>query len=132
MILSQFLGHFMPDGMNWCDAGTRRLRLPAWRRARFRGVATYGGRVVPGRVAQVRRDGPGFALVTEDSASVWARRVLVTTGLTDALPDVPGLVERWGRDVLHCVYCHGWEVRDRPIGVLGSFHQAPDVPAAVG
>ena len=37
---------------------------------------------------------------------------------------MPGLAARWGRDVLHCVYCHGWEVRDRAIGVLGSFHQA--------
>jgi thioredoxin reductase len=44
------------------------------------------------------------------------------------LPDVPGLRERWGRDVLHCPYCHGWEVRDEPIGVLGTgpfaVHQA--------
>ena len=37
----------------------------------------------------------------------------MTTGLVDELPDVPGLRERWGRDVLHCPYCHGWEVRDQ-------------------
>ena len=48
-----------------------------------------------------------------------ARRLLVTTGLTDELPDVPGVRERWGTDVLHCPYCHGWEVRDRAIGILG-------------
>lgn len=53
-----------------------------------------------------------------------ARRLLVATGLVDELPDVPGLSKRWGRDVHHCVYCHGWEVRDTKIGVLGSFHQA--------
>lgn len=87
-------------------------------------VAAYGGRVVSGRVAQVRRDGEGFSVATEDRQRVRARRVLVTTGLVDELPRVPGLAERWGRDVLHCVYCHGWEVRDRAIGVLGSFHQA--------
>jgi thioredoxin reductase len=56
------------------------------------------------------------------------RRLLVTTGLVDELPDVPGLRERWGRDVVHCPYCHGWEVRDRAIGVLAtgpmSVHQA--------
>jgi thioredoxin reductase len=44
------------------------------------------------------------------------------------LPDVPGLRDRWGRDVVHCPYCHGWEVRDRAIGVLASgprsVHQA--------
>ena len=49
-----------------------------------------------------------------------ARRLLVTTGLVDELPDVPGLAELWGRDVLHCPYCHGWEVRDQPIGVLAT------------
>lgn len=87
-------------------------------------AAAYGGRVVSGSVAQVHRDGEEFSVVTEDGQRVRARRVLVTTGLVDELPDVPGLVERWGRDVLHCVYCHGWEVRDRAIGVLGSFHQA--------
>lgn len=87
-------------------------------------VAAYGVRVVSGRVAQVHRDGEEFSVVTEDWQRVRARRVLVTTGLVDELPDVPGLAARWGRDVLHCVYCHGWEVRDRAIGVLGSFHQA--------
>ncbi|MFE4971056.1 NAD(P)/FAD-dependent oxidoreductase [Kitasatospora sp. NPDC056651] len=49
-----------------------------------------------------------------------ARRVVVATGLRDGLPELPGLVERWGRDVLHCPYCHAWEVRDRPLGVLGT------------
>ena len=40
-------------------------------------------------------------------------------GLRDELPDIPGLRERWARDVLHCPYCHGYEVRDRQLGVLG-------------
>ena len=52
----------------------------------------------------------------------------MTTGLTDELPGVPGLAERFGRDVLHCPYCHGWEVRDQVIGVLATsamaIHQA--------
>ena len=55
-------------------------------------------------------------------------RSIVATGLRDELPDVPGLRERWAREVLHCPYCHGWEVRDQPLGVLGthpgSVHQA--------
>jgi len=59
---------------------------------------------------------------------VLARRLLVTTGLADELPDVPGVADRWGRDVLHCPYCHGWEVRDQVIAVLasgpGAVHQA--------
>lgn len=71
--------------------------------------------------------GPGgsrFAVQvrTGDGASrvVAARRLVLATGLVDVLPDVPGLSQRWGRDVLHCPFCHGWEVRDQPIGVLGT------------
>jgi thioredoxin reductase len=49
-----------------------------------------------------------------------ARRLLLATGAVDELPDIPGAQERWGRDFLHCPYCHGWEVRDQPLGVLGT------------
>src|SRR5882757_2606822 len=60
--------------------------------------------------------------------TVLARRVVVATGLTDELPTITGLAQRWGRDVVSCPYCHGWEVRDRLLGVLGtgprSVHQA--------
>ena len=70
----------------------------------------------------------GFRVVREDGTETEARRLLVTTGLTDELPPVDGLAERWGREVLHCPYCHGWEVRDRPIGILAggpmAVHQA--------
>ncbi|WP_435794737.1 FAD-dependent oxidoreductase [Micromonospora zamorensis] len=91
-------------------------------------VAGYGGQFHTGRVEEVTRDDDGFRLGLDGGGSVRARRLLVTTGLTDELPDVPGLAQRWGRDVLHCPYCHGWEVRDRRIGILatGPFavHQA--------
>ena len=90
-------------------------------------VERYGGEIVtagPGR----RADDDGFRLTLATARAVRARRLLVTTGLTDELPDIPGLAERWGHDVLHCPYCHGWEVRDQPIGVLGhgpmAVHQA--------
>lgn len=49
-----------------------------------------------------------------------ARRILIATGSRDELPDIPGVQERWGKDLLHCPYCHGWEVRDQPIAVLGT------------
>ena len=91
-------------------------------------VRRYGARVLDGRVASADRTGDGFAVELEDGRRVGARRLLVATGLIDELPDVPGVRERWGRDVLHCPYCHGWEVRDRAIGVLAggplSVHQA--------
>lgn len=93
-------------------------------------VTRYGGEVVRGAVASAERlpDGAGFRVVREDGAVVVARRLLVTTGLVDGLPPVPGVAERWGREVLHCPYCHGREVAARPIGVLSTgplaVHQA--------
>jgi thioredoxin reductase len=63
-------------------------------------------------------------VTTDDGQAVHARRVLVTTGLRDELPDLPGVRERWGRDLLHCPYCHGYEVRDRRLGVLGGTPEA--------
>ena len=91
-------------------------------------VRSYGGEIVRGEVDGVDRDGDRFAVRLAGGEIMHARRLLVTTGLVDELPEVPGLRERWGRDVVHCPYCHGWEVRDRAIGVLAtgpmSVHQA--------
>ena len=83
-------------------------------------VLGYGGELLDGEVARAGREGDGFAVELADGRSLYARRLLVTTGLVDELPDVPGVRERWGRDVLHCPYCHGWEVRDQAIGILSS------------
>jgi thioredoxin reductase len=105
--------------------GVPPAELLARGRAEVRG---YGGHVVEGEVTGAVREGDGFAVTLADGRATRARRLLVATGLADELPDVPGLRERWGRDVLHCPYCHGWEVRDRAIGVLAggpmSVHQA--------
>jgi len=91
-------------------------------------VAAYGVEVVRGRVTSATSVASGFVVALQDGTSVRARRVLVTTGVTDELPDVPGIREGWGDTVIHCPYCHGWEVRDQPLGVLGtgplSAHQA--------
>ena len=80
----------------------------------------YGAQVRSGRAVAVRRTGTGFELDLADGSSLRARRLLLASGLVDELPDVPGVRELWGRDVLHCPYCHGWEVRGRRIGVLGT------------
>ena len=85
-----------------------------------REVEGYGGEFVDGTVATARRDEQGFTVELADGTAYRSRRLLVTTGLTDVLPDVPGLAERWGKDVVHCPYCHGWEVRDQAIGVLAT------------
>lgn len=69
----------------------------------------------------------GF-LVNGGERTFSARRILLATGLKDVLPDIPGLSEAWGKSALHCPYCHGWEVRDRRIAIIGigmmSAHQA--------
>ncbi|MET7639144.1 NAD(P)/FAD-dependent oxidoreductase [Streptomyces sp. NPDC005438] len=91
-------------------------------------VTSYGARIATARVEEVRRHRGGFRVRVEGGEHTTARRLLVTTGLVDRLPEVPGLAERWGRDVVHCVHCHGWEARDTAVGVLHTsphaYHQA--------
>ncbi|MFC4856866.1 NAD(P)/FAD-dependent oxidoreductase [Actinophytocola glycyrrhizae] len=91
-------------------------------------VRRYGGEILPGEVADVTRDGERFTVTLTDGSALHARRLLVATGLVDELPELPGLRERWGKDVVHCPYCHGWEIRDQAVGVLAtgpmSVHQA--------
>ena len=80
-------------------------------------VRGYGVELVEDRVVELKG---GFVLRLAGGRIVTARRLLLATGAVDELPDIPGARERWGRDFRHCPYCHGWEVRDRPIGVLGT------------
>ncbi|HEY0618852.1 MAG TPA: FAD-dependent oxidoreductase, partial [Kribbella sp.] len=83
-------------------------------------VKGYGGDIVAGSVTDLVPDGhSGFWVLLPGGQRISARRLLVTTGLRDELPDIPGLRDRWARDVLHCPYCHGHEVRDQQLGVLG-------------
>jgi thioredoxin reductase (NADPH) len=88
----------------------------------------YGVEVRSGRAVAARRSDGGFEVDLAGGGSVRGRRLLLATGLVDELPDLPGLAEHWGTRVLHCPYCHGWEVRGRRIGILGagerSVHQA--------
>jgi thioredoxin reductase len=78
-------------------------------------TAGYGVELVQDRVVGID---PGFFVRLAGGRVLGARRILLTTGARDELPDIAGLHERWGRDLLHCPYCHGWEVRDQPLGVL--------------
>ena len=83
-------------------------------------VRRYGGEVVDGRATSAARTEAGFTVTLDGPGTVHARRLLVTTGLIDELPDIPGIRERWGHEVIHCPYCHGWEVRDKSVGVLAT------------
>ncbi len=87
-------------------------------------VTGYGATIHDGVVADVAPSGTtGFCVSLAAGDRFVARRLLVATGLRDELPDIPGLRERWARDVLHCPYCHGFEVRDQPLAVIG---RSPD------
>jgi thioredoxin reductase len=83
-------------------------------------VTSYGGDIVDGTVTELLPDGrQGFWALLAGGQRISARRLVLATGLRDELPDIPELRDRWARDVLHCPYCHGHEVRDRQLGVLG-------------
>ena len=59
-----------------------------------------------------------FGVTLDCGESVSARKLLISTGVVDVMPDIPGFAEAWGRGIHHCPYCHGWEVRDKPLAVL--------------
>jgi thioredoxin reductase len=88
-------------------------------------VAGYGGQIITGTVTSLARlPGGGFQVTLAGGTTHRARRVLVATGLVDEYPDIPGLRDRWGRDVVHCPFCFGWELRDQPLAVLATGPQA--------
>ncbi len=88
-------------------------------------VSGYGGTILSDSVVDVALSGTaGFRVALASGDPMSARRLLVATGLRDELPDIPGLRERWGHDVLHCPYCHGYEVRDQRLAVIGQLPEA--------
>ncbi|MBV9823820.1 MAG: NAD(P)/FAD-dependent oxidoreductase [Actinobacteria bacterium] len=106
--------------------GTPPAELLAAGRAEVRG---YGGEILSGRVARIGRDGERFAVQLAEGHTVLARRVIAATGLVDELPEVEGLAEHWGGAVIHCPFCHGYEVRDQRVVQLvthpAGLHAAP-------
>lgn len=78
-------------------------------------VRSHGGEVLRGRVVGVARTDDRFEARLLGGHTIAARRVLIATGIEDVLPDIEGLEKHWGRDVIHCPFCHGFEVRDRRV-----------------
>ncbi|MFT4394304.1 NAD(P)/FAD-dependent oxidoreductase [Gordonia lacunae] len=96
---------------------------------RGRAEATgYGAEIRPGTVVDAAGSVDDFTLRLSSGDVVKARRLILATGLVDELPDIPGVAELWGHDVLHCPYCHGYEVRGTRIVQIAtspmSAHQA--------
>jgi thioredoxin reductase len=75
------------------------------------------------KVSALAKLAHGFRATGQNSqgqaTTITARRVLLATGVEDVLPPLPGFRELWGSSVLHCPYCHGYEVRDQPLAVYG-------------
>jgi thioredoxin reductase/SAM-dependent methyltransferase len=91
-------------------------------------ISAYDVTVQTGTIQRVEDAEGGLMVTLADSKPLFARALVVASGLSDELPEIPGLAEQWGTGVLHCPYCHGWEVRDQRLAVLGtspmSLHQA--------
>ena len=91
-------------------------------------VERYGVVIESADVTDAALGADGFEIRLDDGERHLGRRLLVTTGVRDQLPEIPGLVEQWGTGAVVCPYCDGWEVRDRRIAVLASgptsVHQA--------
>jgi thioredoxin reductase/2-polyprenyl-3-methyl-5-hydroxy-6-metoxy-1,4-benzoquinol methylase len=88
-------------------------------------ITGYGAEVLAGTAETAVREGDVFRVSLDGGREVRGRRLLVTTGLADELPEIEGLAERWGRDLAHCPYCHGWELRDQRIGVIATGPLSP-------
>lgn len=90
---------------------------------------SYGVRLLPGEVTRISGTIDEFAVeIGAGAHRIRARRIILATGLIDDLPDIPGVSDGWGHSVLHCPFCHGWEVRDQRIAILArdevAIHQA--------
>ncbi|WP_020413025.1 NAD(P)/FAD-dependent oxidoreductase [Microbulbifer variabilis] len=96
-------------------------------------LALYPGfQLVEDAAVGVEKLRGGFEVAAESDAVYRAKKLILASGITDQLPDLPGVKEFWGKSVIHCPYCHGYELSDRPLGVFAtselSFHQAAMIP----
>ena len=92
------------------------LRRIAWEQ-----VAAYPSVLGPvrRRVRSAQRDGSTFVVEADDGEVYRTRALLIATGVQDQHPDIAGYAERWGHSIHPCPYCHGWEIREQPVAVLG-------------
>jgi thioredoxin reductase len=91
----------------------------------------YGVEVLDAEATDAFRERDAFTVVLGDGSRRSARRLLLATGVVDPLPEIEGLRELWGKSVLHCAYCHGWEVRDQPLAVYANGGSAAEIVALV-
>lgn len=75
-------------------------------------------------VVGAEKEGQGFSVKTESGGDFYARKLIFATGLKDLMPDIDGFAACWGKTVIHCPYCHGYEVRHKPTGILANGEKA--------
>ncbi|MDX3928968.1 MAG: NAD(P)/FAD-dependent oxidoreductase [Shinella sp.] len=116
-------GFLSQDGVDPTEiAANARLQLAAYPNLRW----------LEGQVARAEGERDRFKVTMEDGEEHHARRLILALGVSDILPEVAGLLDRWGKTVFHCPYCHGYELGGGPIAVLAvgplSMHQASLLP----
>ena len=110
------------DGKSGAEiAAAARLQVAAYSTAAFRMA----------EAVEVERIEGGFQIGFADGTKTTGRRLLLSHGVEDVTPDIPGVRERWGRTALHCPWCHGYEIGGGPIGVLGRGEHAVQYAAIV-
>lgn len=77
-----------------------------------------------GKVTEVSRENNGFRVALSEGSAYSVRKVLFATGIRDLMPDLPGFEECWGISLIHCPYCHGYEVRHKKTGILANGERA--------
>ncbi|HEU0287603.1 MAG TPA: NAD(P)/FAD-dependent oxidoreductase [Nocardioidaceae bacterium] len=88
--------------------------------------------IEPLNAEHARSTGNAFEVRLSDGSTRTARRLLLATGVADELPDIDGLAELWGKGAFHCPYCHGYEVRDQSLAVIGSGERYADLALHLG
>lgn len=84
----------------------------------------YDVTILDAEVSGIQKKDEGFELITTSDMQAAARKVILCTGRVDLMPDIPAIEQFWGKTVVHCPYCHGWELRDEPVAALVNRHSA--------
>lgn len=98
--------------------GTPPLQLLQLGREQLQPYATVEFEAIA--VTEARHNEKQFEIILADERRVSTRKILLATGLIDDLPAIPGIRELWGKSIAQCPYCHGWEVRDMPLAIIGN------------
>jgi len=106
----------------------RAIKEKTWLQLRAYNTAN----IIEAEVTSVVKVDDGFTVKLNNQSELSCKKLIIATGVKDVLPDIKGIKSRWGRTVVHCPYCHGYELRNRELGVIAtskmSLHQAEMIP----